>query len=391
MKLQVADRNGIGNMKGKMLDSYQNDPDMILLWGAEMDFATAPVITNRLEDIALRGLYGYTLQDKDYNQAVRTWMKQIRSLDVDDSDIIVTHGTIFALNTAIRAFTEKGDSVLIQSPSYYRFDRAIINNERNVIYNSLKQAEHHYELDFDDLERKMALPKTKLMVLCNPHNPTGSVFQEDALRKVAELSKKYEVIIFSDEILAEYTYDQGLNSLMSYGSITWNNAIISTSMGKSFNFTGVNHANVFIHDAAVKEKFERQRKIDHFGSIDPFFYNGLIAGYSQEGYEWITAVKDQVYKNYSMIKEYLETDIPEIKISDLEGGFSVWMDFRRLGMNGEELDHFLTSQAHILGDPGWEYGADGDGFYRFPIATMEETIRKFLEQLDAAVRELREK
>ncbi len=382
----LVDRKGIGNMKGQMMEKYQNDPKMLVLWGAEMDYATAPVITKRLQEIAKRGLYGYTLQDEAYNQAICKWMKKVRNIDIAKEDIVPTLGTVFGLNTAIRAFTNPGDEVLLQSPSYYRFDVAIENNNRKIVYNPLKKVENHYEIDFEDLAIKMARPAVKMMVLCNPHNPTSSVFDLEALKKIADLAIRNDVIVFNDEILGEYQFSR---NPVSYAQATWQNAIVSTSLGKCFSFTGVNHANVLIHDEGIREQYLKQRKIDHFGSIDPFFYNAVIAGYSKEGYQWVEGVKQQVTNNYAMIVDFLAEHIPDIHVADLQGGFTAWFDFRALNMTQEELDQFMIEKVHVLSDTGSEYGTEGIGFYRMNIATTKDVIKSFLNQLLEAYNEIK--
>lgn len=374
-----VDRSGIGNMKGMMADTLPNKEQILILAGAEMDFPTAPVICQAISEFAQKGIYGFTLPDETYRESIVNWMKKVRNISVQAEDIVPTLGTIMALNTAIRAFTDTGDGVIIQHPSYYRHDSAVQNNGRNIVVNHLKERDGVYQIDFQSLEKQFADEKNKMMILCNPQNPTGKVFSKEELKQIADLAEKYDMIIFSDEIFAEITY--GDHTAVPYASIDETHSLLCTSLGKVYNFTGVNHANVIIKNEELRERYLKQRKIDHFGSIDPFFYTALTAGYSEEGYQWIQQMKAQVWKNYLQIKNTLGKYMPEIVTSPLEGGFTLWIDFRKLKLNAAELKKFLEQDAMILGDSGEEYGSAGSGFFRFNIAITEKMVETFLTRL----------
>lgn len=377
-----ADKTGIGNMKETFSYQAGSEKSPIVLAGAEMDYKTAPVIRSALSQFAERGLYGYTLSDTQYRDKIVFWMKTVRGLSCEPDEIVPTLGTIFGLCTAIRAFTEPDDGVIIQHPSYYRYDVAVRKTGRRVVSNPLIEENCTYRLDFSDLEEKMRDRRNKLMILCNPHNPTGKVFPESDLEKLASLAQKYGTIIFSDEIFAEVTYDGHV--VVPYIKVDPDNGITSTSLGKVFNMTGVNHANMIIRNSDLRDRYLKQRNHDHFGSIDPFFYAALTAGYSKEGWDWIQQMKEHVWENYQYIKETLDLHLPGIKISPLEGTYVVWMDFRELRLSDKEIQDFLVHKANILGDPGDEYGPGGEGFCRFNIATPRKTIAAFMENLQAA-------
>lgn len=375
----LACRVGNGNMKGGMMNTMPDDA--VMLSGAEMDFPTAPCIREALSNFAENGLYGYTLPDEEYRATVCRWMQLARSWSVLPEQIVPTMGTIAGLCTAVRAFTNPGDGVIIQHPSYYRFDRAVEKLGRQVLSNPLIETEGVYSLDFTDLEEKMSMPESRLMVLCNPHNPTGKVFRRDDLLKIAELANRYNVLVFSDEIFAETAWE----NVLPYASVDPVCGITSTSLGKSFNFTGVNQANVIIPNAQVREAYLKQRNTDHFGSIDPFFYTALRAAYTEDGLEWIEAVKDLVQENYRMLKETLAAHIPVFSLSPMDGAYIAWMDCRRLGLDDCRLREFLEHEALLFADPGEEYGPGGSGFYRLNLATPKKQIKMMLDNLIAAM------
>lgn len=377
-----VDRAGIGNMKDTLGPKEGDAGSFVVLSGAEIDYPTAPVLRQALAEFAGRGVYGYTLPDERYKNAVIAWMKKVRGFSVGPEEIVPTMGTIFALNTAVRAFTNPGDGVIVQHPSYYRYDVGIKRNDRNVVSNPLIEKNGRYTTDFADLEEKMADPANKLFVLCNPHNPTGKVFDEGELKQIAALARQHGVIVFADEIFAEITF--GGHVAHPYKDIGGDHAVVSTSLGKVFSCTGVSQANVFIQNKTLREVYLAQRGQDHFGSIDPFFYTSVLAGYTDEGYAWVQAMKEHTWGNYRLIQDFLAENLPYITVSPLQGCYVIWVDFRRLGLTDGQLQAFLEEEAHIIGDPGEEYLAGGSGFYRFCIATPRARIQAFLSQLQRA-------
>ncbi len=370
-----------GNMKGSWgADIPQGG---VMLSGAEMDYPLPEFITEAISDFARNGLYGFTLPDKDYKTSICSWMKLTRSWDVNPDHIVATLGTTFGLSTAIRAFTDVGDGVIIQHPSYGRFDRAVVRNSRKVISNPLIENNGVYFLDFADLEEKMAMPENKMLILVNPHNPTGKIFTESDLKKIAEMAVKYNVVVYSDEIFAETT--QG-DRVVPYTEIDSAMGISSTSLGKTFNLTGVNQANLVIPSDELREKYSKQKDIDHFGSIDPFFYTILKAAYTQHGREWVQQMNAHTKEMYSLLTEALK-EMPLITASPLEATFVAWLDCRRLGLTDKEIEHFFTEEALVWADWGEEYGPGGNGFVRMNIGTTTERMTTALENLKKAYKE----
>lgn len=378
----TVNSKSIGNMKSMMATEAGCPEKAVVLAGAEMDFATAPVITRSLSEFVKRGIYGFTLTDEAYLSAICRWMKAVRAVDVKADEIVPTLGTIFALGTAIRAFTQPGDGVIVQHPSYYRYDVNIRNNGRVVVSNPLIESNGIYSLDFHHLETLMGMPENKLLVLCNPHNPTAKVFSHEDLTRIAQLAKRYEVVVFSDEIFAEITFHG--HTAEAYVAVDPEFGITSTSLGKAFNLTGVNHANLIIKNKTLSNRYCEQRARDHFGSVDPFFYNALIAGYSDEGLEWLEALKSHVWSNYRRICSFFEDRLPMLSVSPLEGSFVIWVDFRGLGLSDAELRHFLLNEAQIVADFGTDYNPGGNGFIRLNAATTSARIEAFLSNLEAA-------
>lgn len=375
----TVDRRETGNMKGAVAEELPRDT--VCLWGAEMDYPTAPCIRQALADFSTKGIYGYTLPGEEYTSAICRWMRTVRQAEIRADWIVPTMGTVYALCTAVRAFTEEGDGVIIQSPSYYRFDRAVERSGRRLVADPLREVQGKYTLDLASLEEKMADPRNKLMILVNPHNPTGRVFAEDELLAIRALAKKHSVIVFSDEIFAE-TAQPG-HETRPYAVLD-SGGISCFSLGKSFNFTGVSQANLLIVDEELRARYVAQRDRDHFGSLDPFFYNALLAAYSEEGADWLRAMNRHTAEIYELIRTCLEKDMPRLSLSPLEGGYIAWLDCRRLGLDEEALRRFFEQEALICADPGAEYGEAGRGFYRWNIATTKANVERALSQLKTA-------
>jgi len=378
----LVDRRNIGSMKNHLDSPALRNHGLIAFAGAEMDFKTAPVIIEALARFAERGIFGYTLPDKPYLDKVCWWMQAVRGIKVEETEIVPTLGTIFALGTAIRAFTQPGDGMILMHPVYYRFDVRAAANGRCVASVPLVAREGRYSLDFAALEEAMANPRNTLLVLCNPHNPLGKVFSRGDLERIASLAKDHHVLVFSDEIFAEICHDG--HEAVPYASVDPENSVLCTSLGKVFNLTGVNHANVIIKNPELRERFLAQRHRDHFGSIDPFFYTALMAGYSPEGLNWVNAMKEYVWENYLFIKSYIEQHMPQVGLTPLEGGFIIWMDMHGLKLTAKSLQSFLNEEALLIADDGTEYGPQGEGFIRMNIAAPRNVIQRMMESLHAA-------
>ena len=383
----LVDRSMQGSLRDSITDPRLLAAGLPSFSAAEMDFPTAPCILEALRKRVDAGIFGFALCDQPYQDAVVRWMKMMRNWEIEREWIVPALGTIFSLSIAIRAFTAPGSRVLIQRPVYDRYDQAIYRNQRVPLNNSLiLRDDGHYAMDFDDLEKKMALPDVMLMVLCNPQNPTGTVWKREELERLAELAKKYDVVVFSDEIYAEFCFlDQPVVPFAAIPA-AMGHAISCTGLGKAFNFTGVNHANNLIPDPALREAFTTQRNRDHYGSIDPIAYTSVLAAYNSDG-AWNRAVNQLVLKNGDIIRDFFRQHLPAVKVAPQEGAFTIWIDWRGLGLTDELLFDLLEEKALIQTNHGSEYGEEGRGFCRMNIATPTVEIQKALERLLKAARE----
>ena len=378
-------REHTGNMKGGMREELP--ADAVFLSGAEADYPTAPCIRGAAARFAGEGIYGFTLPDARYREKISFWTELSRGWRIDTDSIVPTLGTIFGLSTAIRAFTAPGDGVIIQRPSYSRFDRAVLRNGRRVVPNPMIEENGAYRLDLTDLADKMACPENSLLILCNPHNPTGKVFSEQELTAIARLARQSGTVVFSDEIFAE-TAQPG-HPAVPYVKLDPEHGITSFSLGKAFSLTGINHANLIIPNRRLRGLYQSRRDAEHFGSIDPFFYQALTAAYSEDGWVWVQAMNRHNAANYRLLERAAAEQMPLLRLSPLEGTSVCWLDLRGLGMDGRQRKHFLEQEAMVYGDPGEEYGPEGSGFVRLNLATPSSYFQKGVNQLIRAYTERR--
>lgn len=379
----LADRTGSGNMKGLDTPERVRAAGGISYCGAEMDFKTAPVIMEALEAKARNGLYGYTVPDDDYIGATVQWMKDRRKFSVAPDWIVPTSGTLQTIAAAIRAFTEEGDGVVVQQPVYYLYHKVIMRNGRRVVNNPLIYEAGTYRMNMADLERAFADPSTKLMILCNPHNPIGKVWDTETLAEIATLANRHGVIVVSDEIFGEVVFAP--HHAPSYLTVpgAQDHAIVTTSLGKVFNFTGFSHANAIIASEELREAFRRQRDRDHYGSLNPFLREALIAGYTRGG-DWVDHMLAYVQGNVALVRGFFQRHFPAVHMVDPEGTYLVWIDWNGLGLTEAELNRFLLEEALLDLDRGSLFGEEGSGFTRMNLATPRSKLVQSLDRLLAA-------
>ena len=294
---------------------------------------------------------------------------------------------VFAINTAIRAFTELGDKVIIQTPVYYPFSASVNNNGRVIADNPLVINNGKYEMNFTELEEIASQDDVKMMLLCSPHNPVGRVWTKEELQKVGEICLKNNVILVSDEIHfdilragQEHTVINNVDE--SFGK----NTVICTAVSNTFNLAGLGTSNIIISDEKLRETFKDQLSKDGYSCINCVSRPATIAAYTKCDY-WIDAMRKYVDDNIEFVKSVVER-IPQIKMYDCQGTYLVWLDMRNLGMNDGELDIFLRDKCGIIQDPGYWFGENGKGFSRLNVACPREILEKVMNKLEQEIKKL---
>lgn len=369
-------------------DSYKWDSapetDIIPLWVADMDFETFPAITEALQRRVAHGIFGYTRVPEAYYEAVCNWFGKRHGWHINREDIIYTSGVVPAVSAVIKALTLPGDQVIVQGPVYNCFFSSIRNNGCETVSNSLiyNKEELRYEIDFDDLERKLAHERARLMLICNPHNPGGRVWTRDELTRVAELCHKYGVRVVSDEIHCELTlYDNeyvpfgSLPDELSHGSIT------CCSPSKAFNTAGLQIANIVCRDAEVRNRIDRAININEVCDVNPFGVIALQAAYSDEGYEWLTQLRAYISSNYDLLRERFARELPKCKVMRMEGTYLAWIDCSELHISSDEIEEMLMHENKVWVNAGSMYGTEGAAFIRINMACTSELLNEGITRI----------
>lgn len=369
-------------------DSYKWDSapetDIIPLWVADMDFETFPGITEALQRRVAHGIFGYTRVPEAYYEAVCNWFGKHHGWHINREDIIYTSGVVPAVSAVIKALTLPGDQVIVQGPVYNCFFSSIRNNGCEMVSNSLiyNKEELRYEIDFDDLERKLAHERARLMLICNPHNPGGRVWTRDELTRVAELCHKYGVRVVSDEIHCELTlYDNeyvpfgSLPDELSHGSIT------CCSPSKAFNTAGLQIANIVCRDAEVRNRIDRAININEVCDVNPFGVIALQAAYSDEGYEWLTQLRAYISSNYDLLRERFARELPKCKVMRMEGTYLAWIDCSELHISSDEIEEMLMHENKVWVNAGSMYGTEGTAFIRINMACTSELLNEGITRI----------
>ncbi|MBD5134806.1 MAG: pyridoxal phosphate-dependent aminotransferase [Lachnospiraceae bacterium] len=359
--------------------------DVLPLWVADMDFETSSYIEDALVERAKQGIFGYSEVQTPYFEIVRKWMKNHHNWEVQEKWLVKTPGIVFALAMAVKAYTEPGDSVLIQLPVYYPFSEVIEDNGRKVVSNTLYLGEdNRYHIDFEDFEKKIAEEKIKLFFLCNPHNPVGRVWTEEELIRLGDICVKYGVIVVSDEIHQDFIF-KGKHIVFAdlkkeYGDIS----ITCTSPSKTFNLASMMMSNIFIPNHDLKQKFRKELDAAGTSQLGVMGLVACEAAYSH-GEEWYQAMLSYVKDNIEFTRNYVEENLSGVKMIDLEGTYLVWLDFRGTGLSAEELEKLIIYKAKLWLDSGKIFGECGKGFQRINVACPRSVVEEALGRIREAL------
>ena len=355
---------------------------------ADMEFPTAPPIVKAIKNLADSTILGYAKPTDEYYNAVCGWMKRRHNFDVKREWIINTPGVVDALAVLVDAATKPGDAVIILTPVYYPFDMAVLAKGRKIVYSSLINNNGHYEIDFNDLRKKAAMPKTKALLFCNPHNPVGRVWTKEEMKKVADICCANGVFIIDDEIHHDLIMPGYEHTVMAtVCESVKDNIAVCTAPSKTFNIAGLQGSNIIIPNAVMRAKAIACSMMNMQLSLNIFAYAACTAAYN-ECEEWLDELLTVIASNAKYVEEFMAENFPEIKISPLEGTYLQWIDMRGLGMTHVQLKKMLED-ANIYLDNGEMFGPAGRGFQRINLACARETLEKAMARFKAAVEKVR--
>lgn len=377
----ITDRSNTNAIKYDLAEKRNKPLDAISLWVADMDFKTAPCIQKALAEKAAHGIYGYSRPDSRYYNALRNWLLTEHNFEIKDEWVVNTPGVSYAFATAIRALTEEGDAVLITRPVYYPFSNVINNQNRKLVNSALVLKNGHYEIDFEDFENKIISEKVKVFLFCSPHNPGGRVWTKEELEKISEICLKHNVIVISDEIHSDITFENHKHTVFaSISDETRENSIICTAPSKTFNLAGLQFSNIIIPNEKLRSKFTKEMERTGYDEPSLMGIVAATAAYS-EGKEWFEAAKAYIWNNILFAEKLVREKCPRIKVLKPEGSYLLWMDFSAFELSDSQINDRILNKAKVWLDGGIMFGPEGKKFQRINCATPRAILEKALIQI----------
>jgi cystathionine beta-lyase len=383
----IIDRSNTSSSKWDRRKKVLGVPDVLPMWVADMDFASPPPVLEALRARVEHGIFGYTERTGTYYEALASWMKRRFDWDIQQKKIVFTPGVIVALNLIIQAYTDPGDKVIIQQPVYHPFSYAILNNKRQLVNNQLRIENGRYVMDLNQLKKSID-SRTRLLILCSPHNPVGRVWTKEELLELAEICINNNIIIVSDEIHADLVLRGYVHTPTAKLSEEISDSVVTcTAPTKTFNIAGLGVANTIISNSELYDRFFDVVNNAGLEMTNVFTKVTTEAAYNH-GEEWLSQLLEYLQENIEFLGAFLKNHIPQISAFPLEGTYLAWLDFRELGLPDEDLKMFLIHKAKVWLDEGTKFGGGGQGFQRMNIGCPRRLLEEGLTRIANALKEL---
>lgn len=373
----VIDRRNTNSLKWNVAETE------LPMWVADMDFQTAPEIREALKRRLEHGIFGYSDIPEEWTEAYVDWWQSRHHFSMKKEWLMFVTGVVPAISSAVRKLTTPGENVVIQTPVYNIFFNSIVNNGRNVLENPLRYEQGQYRMDLEDLEKKLSNPQTTMMILCNPHNPVGKIWDRDTLEQVGELCKKHHVILLSDEIHCDLTIPgKEYVPFASVSEVCRENSITCIAPTKAFNLAGLQTAAIAVPNEALRNKMYRAINTDEVAEPNAFAVQAAVAAF-REGGPWLEALREYLLENRTFAADYLAREIPNLKPVSSEATYLLWIDCGELLGDAGELARYLRSQTGLYVSEGRQYGRSGAHFLRMnlacPRSLLEDGLRRLKE------------
>jgi len=382
----VIDRHNTCSAKFDTAQQQGYPADILPLWVADMDFPAPPVVQAALRQALDHGIYGYSILDDAYYEAVTGWFAENFGWHTEREWIVTTPGVVFALSAAVRAATQPGDAILVQPPVYYPFYRVIEQNSRRLVENPLRYENGSYRIDFEDMERKIRENGVKLFILCSPHNPVCRVWTKEELQQLGSLCQRYGVKVVSDEIHCDFAFPEHPHTpfVMACPHMA-EQTILCTAPSKSFNLAGLQVSNIFIPGGQLRQAFQREMEICSYHEPNRLGAVACKAAYTGGG-QWLEDCKAYMRKNLDYVRSFLRSHLPKVRLVEPEGTYFAWLDCSGLGLSKEELDRRIIHDAKLWLDTGSIFGKEAEQFQRVVLACPRATLEQAMEQLAKALK-----
>ena len=380
---KTVDRRGTDCLKYDFAVERGKPEGVLPLWVADMDFQTAPAIIEKIEKTAAHGIFGYTDTKDNYYRAVSGWYERHFQWRPEKEWLVKTPGIVFALAAAVRAYTKEGDGVLLQQPVYYPFSEVIRDNDRRIVNSPLKLKGGHYEIDFDDLEKKLADPQTTLMIFCNPHNPIGKIWDRKTLARIGALCARHHVTVISDEIHCDLCAPG--KEYVPFASVNETNeriCVTCVSASKAFNLAGLQSACIIAADPFLRHRVWRGLNTDEAAEPNVFACDAAIAALTQ-GEAWLDELRVYLQQNREAAESFLKRELPKMKAVPAEATYLLWLDLGAYDIDVEAFCAFLYEEEGLKVAYGGEYGEQGKDFLRINMAVPRSRLMEGLRRLKA--------
>jgi cystathionine beta-lyase len=375
-----TERRNTGSVKW---DIPENELPM---WIADMDFETAPAVREAIEETAKRGIFGYSTLPDEYFAAASDFWHSRYGYRFDPSWMVFVNGVVGAISSMVRKLTTPGENVLVQPPVYNIFYNSILNNGRNVITNPLIYENGEYRMDFSDLEEKLACPQTSLMILCNPHNPVGKIWDRETLARVGELCKKHSVTVISDEIHCSLTAPgHSYVPFASVSDVCRDISVTCVAASKTFNLAGLQAAIAIAKDPHLRHKVWRGINTDEVGEPNVFAVSACVAAYRHGG-EWLDAVREYLFENRRYAEAFIKENMPRLAVTPADATYLLWVNVSAYTENSEDFCRELRQKTGLYISDGAEYGIGGERFVRINLATQRKNVEDGMARLLAFIK-----
>ena len=382
---EIIERRGTNSAKWDFGPALFGNPEALPMWVADTDFRIPPAVQKALADRVGHGVFGYTLKDDGYGQSVTGWLKRRHGWVVDPEHLAYSPGVLAGISVCLEAFSDTGDGILVQPPTYQPFVHLIRDNRRTLVESPLRLAGDRYEMDFKDLENKLSDPAVKVMILCSPHNPVGRVWTLEELTRLGDLCLRHRVVVVSDEIHCDLVLKNHRHiPFASVSDAFAANSATLMSASKTFNIADLHHAVAVLPDMEKRTTYENILQARRISMMSSLGIEATRAAYDH-GAEYLEALLDYIGENLGLLREFITARVPLIKVIPPEATYLVWLDFRELGLDHEALLLFLVNKARVALEPGQWFGPTGRGFMRVNIGCPRAVLQDALTRIERAV------
>jgi len=381
---EIVERIGTDCVKWDIRNVIFGTEDVLPMWVADMDFKSPDFVADAIRKRAEYEIYGYSIRSENYYNSIISWVKKRHNWEIKKDWILFSPGVVPGLNATILALTQPGDKIIIQPPVYFPFFSVVLDQGRQLVQNPLKEENGSYKMDFDDLKKKID-KRCKMIVISNPHNPTGNVWSADGLREMAEICLKNNILILSDEIHCDLTFKQNIYTpVASISEEIANQTITFIAASKTFNLAGLASSSIIVSNKQLNKTLETYIENLHLNRGNIFGTIASEAAYTF-GENWLNQLLEYVQGNINYVDNFLKNEIPVVKMIKPEATYMIWLDFRELNLKNENLKNFVIQKAKLGLNHGTSFGIEGEGFQRINVACSRKIVEDAMNRLKNAV------